>query len=161
MRSLRAAVLVFVACVLASCITGDAVKQLQPGMTRADVIQTMGPPDGVQTAGEFEALKYSNRLMSGWSWDRTDYFVVLERGRVVEYGNGVVRQQAPNTLGLVTGAALLGQATGATPVAAGTTCMKKREWTSGFNRNCVYDCLGSEAVQTVPSAQMCPLSIQR
>jgi hypothetical protein len=36
-----------------------------------------------------------------------------------------------------------------------------REWSSGFNKNCVYDCLGSEAVQTVGSAELCPLTMSR
>jgi hypothetical protein len=44
---------------------------------------------------------------------------------------------------------------------AGMSCMKKREWTSGFNKNCVYDCLGSEAVQTVGMAELCPLTMSR
>jgi len=43
----------------------------------------------------------------------------------------------------------------------GTTCFKQREWTSGLNKNCVYDCLGSEAVQTVGAAELCPLTISR
>jgi hypothetical protein len=45
--------------------------------------------------------------------------------------------------------------------AGGGMCMKKREWTSGFNKNCVYDCLGSEAVQTIGSVELCPLTINR
>jgi hypothetical protein len=44
---------------------------------------------------------------------------------------------------------------------AGMVCLKKREWSSGFNKNCVYDCLGSEAVQTVGSAELCPLTLSR
>jgi hypothetical protein len=44
---------------------------------------------------------------------------------------------------------------------AGMVCLKKREWASGFNKNCVYDCLGSEAVQTVGSAELCPLTMSR
>ena len=40
-------------------------------------------------------------------------------------------------------------------------CHKKREWTSGMNKNCVYNCLGSEYVQTVGAAQICPISINR
>jgi hypothetical protein len=48
-----------------------------------------------------------------------------------------------------------------TPTAiAGANCYKKREWTSGFNKNCVYDCLGSEAVQTIGMAELCPISIR-
>jgi len=43
----------------------------------------------------------------------------------------------------------------------GVTCFKEREWTSGLNKNCVYSCLGSEAVQTVSAAELCPISIVR
>jgi len=43
----------------------------------------------------------------------------------------------------------------------GMTCMLKREWTSGMNKNCVYDCLGSEAVQTQGSVSLCPLTMRR
>jgi hypothetical protein len=74
---------------------------VQPGMTKAEVISTLGNPDGFQTAGEYEALKYANRLMSGWSWDRTDYFVILKDDQVVEYGNGEVRQSNTSTGTLV------------------------------------------------------------
>ena len=42
-----------------------------------------------------------------------------------------------------------------------TTCIKKREWVSGFNKNCVYDCLGSEAVETIANVAICPLSITK
>jgi hypothetical protein len=43
----------------------------------------------------------------------------------------------------------------------GVTCFKQREWSSGFNKNCVYSCLGSEAVQTIGATELCPLSIVR
>jgi hypothetical protein len=43
----------------------------------------------------------------------------------------------------------------------GVTCFKQREWSSGFNKNCVYSCLGSEAVQTIRSTELCPLTIIR
>lgn len=48
-----------------------------------------------------------------------------------------------------------------TSTGMGVTCRKKYEWTSGVNKNCSYDCLGSEAVQTISSAQICPISITR
>ncbi len=83
------------ATLMAGCITGDGIRNLSPGMTRAEVIQTVGRPDGVQTSGEYESLSYANRLMSGWSWDRTDYFVILKNGVVTQYGNGAVRQEGP------------------------------------------------------------------
>jgi hypothetical protein len=39
------------------------------------------------------------------------------------------------------------------------TCFKQREWISGFNKNCVYSCLGSEAVQTMGATDLCPLRL--
>lgn len=50
---------------------------------------------------------------------------------------------------------------GASSGTGGVTCFAKREWTSGFNKNCAYDCLGSEAVQTIPSTSPCPQTIVR
>lgn len=44
---------------------------------------------------------------------------------------------------------------------SGVTCFKQREWSSGFNKNCVYSCLGSEAVQTIGATELCPLTITR
>jgi hypothetical protein len=93
--------LIVIAPLLTACITGDAVRQVEPGMSRPQVVEILGPPDGFQTAGDYEALKYANRLMSGWSWDRTDYHVVLRHGRVVASGNGEVRQDDPNVLMLI------------------------------------------------------------
>lgn len=43
----------------------------------------------------------------------------------------------------------------------GAVCQKKYEWTSGMNKNCSYDCLGSETVQTISAASICPISITR
>ena len=84
---------------MASCATGEKVRaELRPGMSRTQVIEAIGNPDGVKTSSSSEVLQYTNRLMSGWSWDRADYFVVLKEGVVVEYGTGEVRQ-APSTQG--------------------------------------------------------------
>lgn len=44
---------------------------------------------------------------------------------------------------------------------ASTTCFMQREWVSGFNRNCVYSCMGGEAVQTIGATELCPISIER
>lgn len=84
------------------CATGEKVRaSVREGMSKAEVIQVLGNPDGFRRAGAFEALMYTNRLISGWSWDRTDYTVILQDGRVVEYGSGDVRRNTPNTLILV------------------------------------------------------------
>ena len=84
------------ACVLwlSACVTGNAVRDLAPGMSRAEALSALGAPDGMRSDPPYEILTYSNRLMSGWSWDRTDYYVILVDGRVAEYGNGEVRQNA-------------------------------------------------------------------
>jgi hypothetical protein len=87
---------------LTACATGELVRGgVREGMTKADVTSLLGNPDGFKRAGEQEALLYTNRLISGWSWDRTDYTVILQNGRVVEYGSGQVRQNTPNTLIIV------------------------------------------------------------
>jgi hypothetical protein len=40
-------------------------------------------------------------------------------------------------------------------------CTYKREWISNLTKNCVFDCFGSEAVQTVSNVSYCPASIIR
>ena len=40
------------------------------------------------------------------------------------------------------------------------TCFKKGEYTSGFNKICIYNCLGSDVAITIGAMQLCPLSIQ-
>lgn len=47
-----------------------------------------------------------------------------------------------------------------TPTTTEKTCFKKREWVSGFNKNCVYDCVGSEAVETISNVALCPLTVE-
>ena len=39
------------------------------------------------------------------------------------------------------------------------TCFKSYEYISGFNKICVYDCLGSDRAITIQSTQLCPLTI--
>jgi hypothetical protein len=82
---------------LSACVTGERMRSIREGMSKDEVIATLGNPDGFQRSGDDEALRYTNRLISGWSWDRADYNVILRNGRVVEYGAGQVRQRDPNT----------------------------------------------------------------
>ena len=44
-------------------------------------------------------------------------------------------------------------------IANAATCFKKGEYTSGFNKICIYDCLGSDRALTLKSTDLCPLSI--
>ena len=41
------------------------------------------------------------------------------------------------------------------------TCFLSGERTSGMNKICYYDCMGSEAAITIESYDICPLSINR
>jgi hypothetical protein len=83
---------VLLALLTSACIHGQRMKQLTPGMTHDQVVQTLGRPDGVATVEGHTVMTYANRLMSGWSWDRADYHVILDpQGRVAAYGQGQVR----------------------------------------------------------------------
>lgn len=81
---------------LAGCTTGQTVRsRVHEGMSKQQVIAVMGQPDGVQKSGHYEALDYANRLISGWSWDRADYYIILKDDKVVSYGPGTVRHEGP------------------------------------------------------------------
>lgn len=40
-------------------------------------------------------------------------------------------------------------------------CFFQYEQTSGFNKICLYDCLGSAEAITIKATQLCPLTINR
>jgi len=63
--------LCFLSLLQSGCATGERVRGgIREGMTKQQVISALGHPDGFQRNGESEALLYTNRLISGWSWDR-------------------------------------------------------------------------------------------
>ena len=66
---------------LFSCVTGEKMSQLYPGMTKAEVVAVLGRPDGYKQIEAHEVYRYSNRLSSGWAWDRADYNVVFKNDR--------------------------------------------------------------------------------
>lgn len=41
------------------------------------------------------------------------------------------------------------------------TCFSRGEQTSGMNKICYYDCLGSAAAITVSATTLCPITIQQ
>jgi hypothetical protein len=77
---------------LAGCATGDSMSRIHPGMTKDEVTDILGNPDEYESQGEYEALKFTKRLLSGWSWNRADYNVILRDSRVIEYGPGKVHK---------------------------------------------------------------------
>ena len=72
--------LLAVAFFLHGCATGERMQTVSEGMSKEEVVSQLGEPDGYRRNGDYEALQYTNRLISGWSWDRTDYTVILEKG---------------------------------------------------------------------------------
>jgi len=48
--------------------TGEKITRLSPGMSQSDVNHILGKPDGFWDDGDYTVLKYTNNLISGWSW---------------------------------------------------------------------------------------------
>ena len=102
MTKIRFAVAVLaVAWLTSGCVIGQKMGDIHEGMSKREVVSVLGNPDGYRRSGEYEALRYTDRLISGWSWNRTDYTVILLNGHVSEYGPGQVRQDEPSMLVLV------------------------------------------------------------
>lgn len=74
-----------------SCVTGEKIGRVQPGMSQATVREILGRPDGFRVVNGCEVYQYSNRRASGWNNDHADYNVVFRDDRVIEYGAGEVR----------------------------------------------------------------------
>jgi hypothetical protein len=81
-----AVALLAVAGLISGCVTGQKMGGIHEGMSKREVVAILGNPDGYQRTGEYEALRYTDRLISGWSWNRTDYTVIQQNGHVSEYG---------------------------------------------------------------------------
>jgi len=89
--------LLLVLIVLQSCATGDLMRaEIKPGVTKEHVIKALGQPDGYEIIDNKEILTYTNRLISGWSWDTTDYQIVIENNKVISYKSGEVRVKQTN-----------------------------------------------------------------
>lgn len=66
-------------------------------MTPGQVSELLGRPDGQLQQGHQLSYQYTNRLISGWSFDRADYVAVFTDGRLTGWGPGQVRQgTSPN-----------------------------------------------------------------
>jgi hypothetical protein len=83
--------------ILVAFAMGDRMKEVEPGMSEAQVVQKLGRPNGFQVKDNCKSLTYTNRLVSIWSMDHADFYVVVCDGKVTQTGNGDVRQwQNPN-----------------------------------------------------------------
>jgi hypothetical protein len=92
MRIATMAGLLILPLVFGGCVTGDRVRSIRLGMDQAQITGILGDPDGQKQDGDYIAYQYTNRLISGWGWDRADYGVVFNQGKVIQYGAGTVRQ---------------------------------------------------------------------
>ena len=84
---------ILIVILLAGCATGERVASINPGMSQDDVSKVLGKPDGFKQSGDYTIYKYTNRLISGWSWDRADYSFIFKDNQLVEYGAGEVRER--------------------------------------------------------------------
>jgi len=84
-----------IAAALVACATGERMRSVHPGLWKDEVVALLGDPDGTERIGEYEVLRYQNRLASTWSSDRAEYSVILRGGRVVDAGRGEARQRDP------------------------------------------------------------------
>jgi hypothetical protein len=71
------------------------MTQIHDGMSKDQVVATLGPPDGYSRDGNTEVLRYADRLISGWGFDRADYQVRLSGGQVIAYGPGPILEGPP------------------------------------------------------------------
>jgi hypothetical protein len=91
----------FAVTILVGCTTGEKIHEVQVGMTKQQVLNILGTPDGDAVKGSTEQIQYSNRLASGWRWDKGDYYVTFEDGKVVSYGSGEIRGAGAPVKGVV------------------------------------------------------------
>lgn len=91
----------FAVAMLVGCTTGEKIHEVQVGMTKQQVLSILGTPDGDAVKGSTEQIQYSNRLASGWGWDKGDYYVTFEDGKVVSYGSGEIRGAGAPVKGVV------------------------------------------------------------
>jgi hypothetical protein len=80
----RLTVMLLAALLIFGCAASSKkMNKLQMGMTKAEVVEAMGPPQSTSAKPEVEYLKY--RLSSGGMF-ADDYYVRLRNGKVDAFG---------------------------------------------------------------------------
>jgi hypothetical protein len=78
---------------IAGCASrATAMNRLELGMTKKQVISTLGTPHSTSAPGEgVEMMQYrfAADAMASAYWVYSDYFVMLKNGAVVKYGEGM------------------------------------------------------------------------
>lgn len=88
--------LLVVMVLLTGCPMRQRMADVREGMSRQQVVGTLGPPDGFNKQEGQETLHYSHRLVSGWSNDRAGFYVILKEDKVIATGMGELRQSQNN-----------------------------------------------------------------
>jgi hypothetical protein len=86
---------------LSACVTGEKFSRLHPGMTKGQVVGLLGNPKGYEQNGSDESLQYPGGLISGWSYDSADFYVMLHNGIVTKYGAANVQKAQHSTVVLL------------------------------------------------------------
>jgi len=74
---------VLICCLLGGCVTVAKTKNLQIGMSKADVIGLLGEPGAAAAYGEVESLKFELfEVGEGWVW----HVVNFKNGKAVSFG---------------------------------------------------------------------------
>ena len=126
-------------------------------------------PSSVQRASDYEICRLSllrPPLQSNQAIAEADRQISARGLNCAAYAGTIFQQQQEGLNQLqrsldYMGGQRGGSGTYSTPSRQAITCYKTREWVSGSLKNCAYNCLGSEAVNTVSAAQLCPISINR
>lgn len=102
MNKLYAAAALAAACMLSAChTTGAKMTHLYTGNSEVEVRETLGRPDAVRTFGDYEVYTYLGRH-HGFMWlHHADYSVVMENGKVVQFGPGLARREGLHTVVIV------------------------------------------------------------
>lgn len=92
MKTLGKILMLIMSPIILSCATGEKFSSIREGMSQQEVTNILGNHDQLEHKdGGWTIYSYKNRLISGWSWDKTDYHVVFNpQGQVYEYGHGPV-----------------------------------------------------------------------
>lgn len=92
MNKLIVAILLILSGCASSPIFGERFNAaMSPGMTASEVKNLLGNPDGYEKKGNQELYRYTDKLVSGWAHDKGNYEVLLEDGKVIQYGIGSMR----------------------------------------------------------------------
>lgn len=77
---------------ISGCATGEKWSEIDEGMSKEQVKLILGKQDQIEKRDNGWSIHYyKNRLISGFSWDKTDYYVVYNPdGKVDSYGHGAV-----------------------------------------------------------------------